>query len=665
MATSESNGLLDVIRGGQIVKHYIQMFKQVFWYAFGFGNFFFIAIFCAYMLFTWQKVEAISFWNWIQAWYLTDWLEKGHKMMYYMTHDGEGFSAKAAMVYMDEATNYYADKFIAKLKLAGLFGAGAFVVLVAVLIRVFTSKGRDQVMDEKLRGNELVDKKVLIKLLKDLAKKVKDYKPGKIVIDGIKIPSSFEPQGFAVFGAPGSGKTQLYGEFFEKIRADKRRAIVNDRSGTLLEKFYQPGDIILNPIDVRCAPWSLFNECHHKHDFDRIAAILFPSQNGDPFWYEAPRQVFVALAMKEAKRPKPSLHRLTKKILTCDVQELVDLCQNTLAQALIDKDVIRQTNSLRGVIVTKLQGFLLFEDHKAQGFSIRDWVTSEDHSGCIFITSNKDQEATLKPLITCWLELASSSILSLPPLLTRRIWLLYDELHTLDKVESLASTLAEVRKYGGCGLIGFQGYKQAVEIYGQNGVEGLIDSCSTGIYMRQNTEASAKFAAAQMGKKDLIEATSQLSYGASSVRDGQNHGHQRYLREVVLPSEVQGLPDLWGYLRFGRGLPVVQFKLKYKDRPSVAEGFIEDKDKLLRLDRIVTDPKGLNDLSDDPADESEAHDLATQRDKEKDDDLLASFDAPMVGMEMPNTLDQKQNDEMQQWANTPLPLDDRDMPDGR
>lgn len=669
MSNVNSNGLVDAIRGGQIIKHYVAMFKQVFWWVFGAGNLFFIACFVGVMVFKSSKVEFFAWFNWVQAWYLVEFVEEPRKSILYFRDFGDAFEAVAYSIYVDEGVNYWADRFIENLTIAAIVSGVFFVMAIIAILRLFTGKGKSQVENELIRGGELFEAKEMAAHLKRLSKikmYQRDFAPGDVNVGGVTVPKPFEIQGFAVFGSPGSGKTQLYMEFCDAARKRGERAIINDRSGTILKKFYREGDIILNPLDTRCAPWSLFNECHHKHDYDRVANILFPKQSGDPFWYEAPRMIFVALAMKEAKREMPSLHRITEKVTTCSVDELVELCSNTLAQTLIDKDVVKQTNSLRGVIVTKLQAFLLFEDHKTQGFSIRDWVHCEDHNGWIFITSNKDQEASLKPLITSWLEIASSSILSLDDDINRRLWLWFDELHTLDKIETLPNTLAEMRKYGGCAVIGFQGAKQAVNIYGPNGLDALMDSCSTHIFFRQNNNASAEYASKQLGKADMYESTSNLSYGASDVRDGQQHGQQRHLRELVLPSEIQALPDLHGYIRFGKGLPVSKFELKYKERKSVADPFVEDTDKLHRLDDIVTNPnrsRATGDVDESP-DRFNQPEKAQEQEKttSKNVDPLGSFDIPNDQQLETEKAERQAQDDLRSWSMEPL---DFDMNDGR
>tara|TARA_Y100001949_G_scaffold176250_2_gene188615 strand:- start:1007 stop:1588 length:582 start_codon:yes stop_codon:yes gene_type:complete len=193
-----------------------------------------------------------------------------------------------------------------------------------------------------------------------------------------------------------------------------------------------------------------------------------------------------------------------------------------------------------------------------------------------------------------------------------------------------------------------------------------MDSCSTHIFFRQNNNASAEYASKQLGKADMYESTSNLSYGASDVRDGQQHGQQRHLRELVLPSEIQALPDLHGYIRFGKGLPVSKFELKYKERKSVADPFVEDTDKLHRLDDIVTNPnrnRATGDVDESP-DRFNQPEKAQEQEKttSKHVDPLGSFDIPNDQQIEAEKAERQAQDDLRSWSMEPL---DFDMNDGR
>lgn len=59
------------------------------------------------------------------------------------------------------------------------------------------------------------------------------------------------------------------------------------------------------------------------------------------------------------------------------------------------------------------------------------------------------------------------------------------------------------------------------------------------------------------------------------MRDSVSLQEQRRERPLVSPSEILNLPDLAGYLRLGRGLPLAKFEATYVHHPVVAEPFIE------------------------------------------------------------------------------------------
>ncbi|NHE84388.1 type IV secretion system DNA-binding domain-containing protein, partial [Vibrio vulnificus] len=84
------------------------------------------------------------------------------------------------------------------------------------------------------------------------------------------------------------------------------------------------------------------------------------------------------------------------------------------------------------------------------------------------LSSNAQQHASLRPLISTWLAIASNAILGLNPDDDRRIWVIMDEMPSLHKLPELDSIIAEVRKFGGCYVIGLQSYAQLVKTYGKN-----------------------------------------------------------------------------------------------------------------------------------------------------------------------------------------------------
>jgi hypothetical protein len=74
-----------------------------------------------------------------------------------------------------------------------------------------------------------------------------------------------------------------------------------------------------------------------------------------------------------------------------------------------------------------------------------------------------------------------------------------------------------------------------------------------------------------------------MSYGVNDMRDGVNLSRMQVTRPLVMHTEVTNLPNLMGYLRFGRSLPVVRFEDSYNKVASLADAFEERQTAPVRM----------------------------------------------------------------------------------
>ena len=158
-----------------------------------------------------------------------------------------------------------------------------------------------------------------------------------------------------------------------------------------------------------------------------------------------------------------------------------------------------------------------------------------------------------------------------------------DELPSLQKLPSLSDFLARARKYGGCGILGFQSYPQLEATYGIQDAAAITGYCSTWVALRANDTPTAKHVSENLGQVEQVEANEGMSYGVNDMRDGVNLSRVQVTRPLVMHTEVTNLANLSGYLRFGRDLPVVRFADKYNNVPSISDAFIERKRPPLRF----------------------------------------------------------------------------------
>jgi type IV secretory pathway TraG/TraD family ATPase VirD4 len=97
-------------------------------------------------------------------------------------------------------------------------------------------------------------------------------------------------------------------------------------------------------------------------------------------------------------------------------------------------------------------------EKNGEPFTIRDWmrgVREDQPNGWLFISSNADTHASLKPVISMWLSSPSAACWRWGRTVTGACGF-SDELPTLHKLPDLVEILPEARKFGGCYVFGIQ-----------------------------------------------------------------------------------------------------------------------------------------------------------------------------------------------------------------
>lgn len=448
--------------------------------------------------------------------------------------------------------------------IAGLFA----LIALGCAWFTFTRTGRGLGSNEYLRGARFGTAREIRRALQRQGR-------GPLSIGGVQVPAAYEPEHILLCGAPGTGKTNLITHMLDGIRREGRRAIVYDTAGSFVEKFYRKGtDILLNPLDARTDRWSPWVDVPRDYHYDQIAESTIPDKVGDPFWVKAPRATLVAVMRKLAQQKHMLISVLVQQIMRSNLADLSTFAKGTDAAAFISKEGERTSAGVHAELASVMRSFSYLDD-TTNGFSIRKWVENEKGDGWLFISVRDDQLPSLRPLITVWLDIAISAIMSLAPDRRRRIYCVIDELPSLQRLPSLSNFLARARKYGGCGILGFQSYPQLEATYGTKDAAAITGYCSTWVALRANDTPTAKLVSENLGQVEQVEANEGMSYGVNDMRDGINLSRMQVTRPLVLHTEVTNLPNLSGFLRFGRNLPVVRFADAFHDLPTVTPAFVE------------------------------------------------------------------------------------------
>jgi type IV conjugative transfer system coupling protein TraD len=450
----------------------------------------------------------------------------------------------------------------------------AILILGILIVRFVYRTGRSQTGDAFVRGTQIVDTKNLKKEIKAYNYKHNKGHGSKVQVAGIELPHKFDKSHVLLIGSTGTGKSVNFREALASIRAQGKKAIIYDVAGNFIKHFYREGqDIILNPIDERSCYWNLWNDCKSEGDAIAFAESMIPDSYRRDFFDIAAKVVFSSLIHQMGKQANPSIDELMNLILKVDFETILNVVKDTDAASILNSEAGRMAASVRGVISANTRS-LKFLKQSGKEFSIADWVNKPNDDSWVFISCNDKQIDMLRPIITAWFNIFTSNVLSLPEDEQNRIYMVIDELPSLNKVPSLINFLAQGRKYGGCAMIGMQNYSQLVEIYGKNGADAICDLCSTWVVLRCNSKEGAKWAAENMGNRECIETNEGLSFGINDIRDGVSINKNRVDRLLVNPTEIMHLPDLTGFIKLGRGFPIAKFFSRYKKYPELAQAFV-------------------------------------------------------------------------------------------
>ncbi len=450
---------------------------------------------------------------------------------------------------------------------SGLFGVG--------LVFYFVHKGKHQAAKKRIRGSILATHHQVKQQIHD------NGAASSITIDGFPLIRNTEVQHLLVHGTVGTGKSQLIMTLLDSLRKRGDRVIVYDKGCAFIPYYFEPTqDVILNPFDERCPNWDMWLEAPRDSDFENMAESLIPMYgDSDPFWINAARTVFSSAASKMRQDSDRSIEKLLKLLLTGEFAHLERYLQGTAAATLVSGKIEKTAISIRSVITTYLKSLTALTGLNTEGshlFSIRDYILNEQSSGWLFISSNGEQHKSLKPLMSMWLAMASLTLLSLTPNPDRRIWFICDELPSLHKLPLLGETIAEVRKFGGCFLLGMQSFHQLTKVYGHSGgAKELFDLLNTRFFFRSPSADMARLVSSELGEEEIEESRENYSYGANSIRDGISLTSQRVTRPIVSYPQILELEDLACFVRLPGSYPVTKLKLKLKHRPHQLKGFIE------------------------------------------------------------------------------------------
>jgi type IV conjugative transfer system coupling protein TraD len=396
----------------------------------------------------------------------------------------------------------------------------------------------------------------------------------------IPYPWRLEQTHAMLIGTTGSGKTTQLRNIVTEARARGQRCVVFDLTGAFVEAFYRPEtDHILNPMDKRCPPWTIFSDCKNYADYISAATALIPSDGGnaEPFWAMAARTLFVEMCVKLAATGETSNGAIAHHLMEADLKAVHAKLANTIASPLTAAEAARMAESIRAVFNTNAQAIRFLPDPVPGGpppFSIHDWMQKEPVAGSIlFITSTHNDLTLNRALLTLWMDLAVNALMEMPRTRNLRMWYLFDEVHALHRLPAIEHGLQTARGFGGAFVLGMHSFDKLAETYGKEGATNLASLARTKLILSTADKNTAEVCSEFIGSREVRETDEAYSIGASRSRDAATITPRTEIKPLVMPDDIVNLPSLHGYVKFPEGFPAARIKLNWVNYPVIAEPF--------------------------------------------------------------------------------------------
>jgi type IV secretory pathway TraG/TraD family ATPase VirD4 len=383
--------------------------------------------------------------------------------------------------------------------------------------------------------------------------------PDILTLAGVALPRLDETKHFKLIGTTGTGKSTAIREMLTGALKRGDRAIIADPDGGYRARFYNRnrGDVVLNPFERESVKWNLFAEVRNSYDVEQVASGLIPSVEdaSGQEWRGYARTFLTAVIRRCYRSGHHDTAELWRLLAVASAEELRSIVVDTPAQPFLDPDNARMFGSIRSVTGSAIAALEHIQAQRAAPFAVRHWVNSG--RGVLFIPYQARQIAALRSIVATWMRLAIFEVMSQPEDRDQRLWFVVDELDALGAIDGLKDALVRLRKFGGRCVLGFQSVAQVSKTYGSQEAQTIIENCSTALILRCSSSeggGTSHFASKLIGDREIrrqhvSRGRDREDFFSHRTRRSTNVSEQHLTEVAVMPSEIEQLPDLTGYLK--------------------------------------------------------------------------------------------------------------------
>lgn len=536
--------LNNYIRGGQIFLHKLRMLLQVWYHNFFLALILSILLSCSLASNKILEIDHIASISYIKA-IIIDKFDKslGKETGSYISANSKyGIYSKEIPAAKILGQSYFQKKFEELKHISSdlvreiLILFFSFSVSISFIWHIF---GKISKNINIINGKEVLEAATAKKILKRMKQE------SELKVGNMSLVKNSETSHILFTGTTGTGKTTSMNEMAEQIRLQERPAIIIDYNGLMSREFYREGDIIIGK-DEYC--WDFFEDIKDSDNLAIIADAIFEAKGGnsDEMWNNASKALFKDAASIISKKNNPLISDLWNLLARENLNILHEKLVGYTSHSMVDPANEKTALSIRTNCLAYL-GWMEKAGDSLKKFSIRNWINNPNKRNWIFLKASPKERSFLRSLYSIIIDLFISQIMELGEDEDRRIWLIIDELASLNKIPNLAIALAEFRKYGGCIMASLQSPNQLYDIYGHSKANYMLDQFNTKFIFRTEEYNFANYLCKGIGTMNYIEKSENYSYGSHEIRDGVNISSNEKQKPILSPSDLASLNNMEAY----------------------------------------------------------------------------------------------------------------------
>lgn len=437
--------------------------------------------------------------------------------------------------------------------------AGLGAPLAAMLVMAMFAAGfarRPATGDTHKRGAHVLDGRPAQRKARRHSRR---YGHAQLLLAGVEIAPRDETKHFKLIGTTGTGKSTAMAGLLAAALQRGDRAVIADPDSGYLARLYRRrrGDVVLNPFETDSVKWDPFSEIELPWDVEQLSSGLIPATE-DPAgreWRGYARTFLTAVVRRCHERGSRDPEELWRLLTTASHAELRPIVAGTPAQPFLEPENARMFGSIRSVTGSALAALEHIKSQRGLPFSVRRWVVGG--RGVLFMPYKASQIAALRSIIAAWMRLAIFEAMRQPET-DQRLWFAVDELDSLGGIDGLKDALARLRKFGGRCILGFQSVAQVSSTYGAAEAQTIIENCGNTLILRcagSEHGGTSQFASRLIGEREVVRRQTSRGrdreawFSTRGARRSTSVSEQRITEIAVMPSELEQLPDLTGYLK--------------------------------------------------------------------------------------------------------------------